>query len=104
VILNTVVCVIEVLLLIALWRITRGRQDTLAERIEALADKGLRLRCGPHREGLLGFYAVFLTREEVWGSWYSAGHGYTMQEAIEIAIKIAGGEHVYVPSSSEFSC
>lgn len=61
------------------------------ELISKMISQGYELRCSQHREGLSGYSAMFndrTKRRKEYG-WPEAGHGHTLEDAIDMAACIA---------------
>lgn len=72
-------------------------------QLQKILDQGYELRIGRHIESLNGYWAEFVkSGEDLAGSWKDAGHGHSVESAIDCAIEMRRGRAV--PSVLEFEC
>jgi hypothetical protein len=72
--------------------------------IGAMAAKGFKLVIGPHANNLRGFYAQFIPTvpPRRFSDWEEVGHGHSIEDAVEMAYKLANSIPVNVRQPSEF--
>lgn len=74
---------------------------TTYQLIQMMANRHFYFECGSH-DGCSGFFAVFYKKPALRPPWPLCGHGLTLHRAIIMAVKIATGRTVHVPSFATF--
>jgi len=83
---SVVLCIVNV---------TMHRNSRYYEAIKLAVSRGWKFECGPHSEEYRGYYALFFDRYTLIEDWDYAGHGETLEVAIDMARKLEDGSMSY---------